>query len=72
MSEENIELLRRAYDRLSDVGRVEPGEVDIEKLVPEIWSRLDPEVELHERPELVDRKVYRGLEASRQFWRKTW
>ncbi len=72
MSEENVELLRRAYERINTVGRVDPDEVDMEKLAPEVWDRLAPEIELHERPELVDRKVYRGLEESKQFWRKTW
>jgi ketosteroid isomerase-like protein len=72
VSEENVELLRRAYERINGVGRVEPDEIDMAALVPEIWSRLDPEVELHERPELVDRRVYRGIEESKSFWRKTW
>ncbi len=72
MSKENVELLRRAYERFNTVGRVEPDEVDLELLVPEFWSRLDQGLELHERPDLVDRKVYRGIEDSKQFWRKTW
>jgi ketosteroid isomerase-like protein len=72
MSEENVELLRRAYERFNTIGRVDPEEVDLQQLVPELWDRLAPDLELHERPEMPDRRVYRGREESKEFWRKTW
>jgi ketosteroid isomerase-like protein len=72
MSEENVELLRRAYERFNTIGRVDPEEVDLQQVVPDLWARLAPDLELHERPETPDRRVYRGREESKAFWRKTW
>lgn len=72
MSKENVELLQRTYQRFNSIGRVDPEEVDLQQLVPELWDRLAPDLELHERLEMPDRKVYRGREESKQFWRKIW
>ena len=71
MSEENVELVRRTYEVINAVGRTADTFVDPETLDPELWARLDPDFELHERPDLPDRKVYRGRDESKAFWRKT-
>ena len=71
MSQENVELVRRSYEVFNAVGRTGDEFVDPEDVAPKFWARLDPEVELHERPDLPDSKVYRGREASKEFWRKT-
>jgi ketosteroid isomerase-like protein len=71
MSEEKLELLRRAYESVNAVGRTDRESLDPEVIAPEVWDRVDPAFELHERPDLPDRKVYRGREQSKQFWRKT-
>ena len=71
MSKENVELLRRNYEIVNAIGRTGPDFVDPEAVAPELWARLDPGFELHERPELPDAKVYRGPEAAKEFWRKT-
>jgi ketosteroid isomerase-like protein len=72
MSEENVELLRRAYERFNTIGRVDPEEVDLQQVVPDLWARLAPDLELQERPETPDRRLYKGREQSKEFWRKTW
>jgi uncharacterized protein len=51
MSQENIELMRRGYDAMQ--------RRDIETLL----SLLDPEVEMHDRPEAPDARSYRGHEG---------
>jgi hypothetical protein len=71
MNEENVALVRRAYESISAVGRTERGELDPEVIVPDVWERVDPAFELHERADLPDAKVYRGREEAKEFWRKT-
>ena len=71
MSAENVELVRRALGTINAVGETDPGTLDPEKIAPDVWARLDPEFELHERSDLPDSKVYRGREESKEFWRKT-
>jgi ketosteroid isomerase-like protein len=71
MSQENVEIVRRAYDFYSALGRTGSDFVDPEEVAPELWARLHPDVELHERPDLPDAKVYRGREETKEFWRKT-
>jgi uncharacterized protein len=51
VSQENIELMRRGYDAML--------RRDIEALL----SLLDPDVELHDRPEAPDARSYRGHEG---------
>jgi ketosteroid isomerase-like protein len=71
MSAENVELVRRALATINAVGDTDPGSLDPEEVAPEVWARLDPDLELHERSDLPDAKVYRGREESKEFWRKT-
>jgi ketosteroid isomerase-like protein len=70
MSEDNVELVRRSYEVANSIGRTE-GFVDPEEVAPDFWARLDARVELHERAELPDAKVYRGRDQAKEFWRKT-
>src|SRR5262245_10522464 len=71
MSAENLALVRRLYEAVNAMGRTPDRFVDPEELDPELWARLDPDFELHERPDMPDGKVYRGREQSKGFWRKT-
>ena len=71
MSQENVEIVRRTYDVINHLGETGRAFVDLEEVAPELWTRLAPEFELHERPDLPDTKVYRGREESKEFWRKT-
>jgi hypothetical protein len=63
VSRDNVELVRRQYELINSLGRTE-GFVDPEELAPDLWERFDPELELHERPDLPDRKVYRGRDTA--------
>jgi ketosteroid isomerase-like protein len=56
MASPNIEQLRRGYDAYAR------GELD------EIAGMLDPEVELHEEPDLPDATVWRGPEGVLAFF----
>ncbi|MFL5906467.1 MAG: nuclear transport factor 2 family protein [Solirubrobacterales bacterium] len=69
MSEENIALLRRIYEVANEIGRTGDEFVDFEQVAPDLWARLAPDFELHGRPDVPDAKVYRGREASKDFWR---
>src|SRR4051794_24663449 len=69
MSEENIALLRRIYEVANEIGRTGDEFVDFEQVAPDLWARLAPDFELHGRPDVPDAKVYRGREASKEFWR---
>jgi ketosteroid isomerase-like protein len=69
MSEENVELVRRAYEL--NLGRTGADFVDPEEVLPDIWAHLAPDFELHERPDLPDAKVYRGREEAKEFFRKS-
>jgi ketosteroid isomerase-like protein len=40
-----------------------------EVLAPDLWASLAPDFELHGRPDVPDVTVYRGREASKEFWR---
>jgi ketosteroid isomerase-like protein len=71
MSQENVEIVRRAYEITNSIGRTGAGFVDPEEVAPEFWARLAPDFELHERSELPDAKVYRGPDEAKEFWRKT-
>jgi ketosteroid isomerase-like protein len=71
MSAENVAVVRRNYELINAVGRTSEAFVDPEEVDPEAWAQLDPDFELHERTDLPDRKVYRGREESKAFWRKT-
>jgi ketosteroid isomerase-like protein len=54
----NAELLEELFARFN-----ETGEFD--------FSRVDPEVELHDRPDLPDRRVWQGVDGVRAFFAKT-
>src|SRR5215204_3540010 len=71
MSQENVEIVRQSYEIANSIGPTGPEFVDPEEVAPDFWARLDPKFELHERSELPDAKVYRGLEEAKEFWRKT-
>ena len=71
MSEENVEIVKRSFDLFNALGTTGDAFVDPEVVAPEFWSRLAPDVELHERAELPDAKAYRGPEESKEWWRKT-
>ena len=71
MSQEQVEIVRRAYEANNLIGRTSAEFLDPEKVVPDFWARLAPDVELHERHELPDAKVYRGRAEAKEFFRKT-
>ena len=71
VSQENLELVRRNYEIVNSIGRTGSQFIDPEVFAPDLWVRLAPDFELHERPDLPDAKVYRGPEESKEFWRKT-
>lgn len=71
MSEANIALVRRNYEVINSIGRTDAEFFDPEDLAPDLWARLAPGIELHERADLPDAKVYRGREEVKEFWRKT-
>jgi hypothetical protein len=71
MSEENVDLVRRNYEVINSLGRTGDEFIDPEQIAPDLWGRLDPDIELHERSELPDAKVYRGPAEVKDFWRKT-
>jgi ketosteroid isomerase-like protein len=71
MSQESVELVRRSLELYNALGETSDTFVDPEEVAPEVWSRLAPDVELHERADLPDAKVYRGRAQAKEFWRKT-
>ena len=70
MSEENVALLRRIYEMINAIGRTGDEFVDPEELAPDLWASLAPDVEFHGRPDVPDARVYRGREATKEFWRQ--
>jgi ketosteroid isomerase-like protein len=71
MSQENVAIVQRSYEMYNALGRTGEAFVDPEEVASEVWSLLSPDVELHERAELPDAKVYRGPDDAKEFWRKT-
>jgi ketosteroid isomerase-like protein len=71
MSQENVDIVRRAYEVNNLIGRTTVEFLDPEKVVPDFWAHLAPDVELHERHELPDTRVYRGRTEAKEFFRKT-
>jgi ketosteroid isomerase-like protein len=71
MSKDNIELVRRTYEVINSIGRTGAVLLDPEEVAPDLWARLAPDIELHERSDLPDAKTYRGRDQSKEFWRKT-
>jgi ketosteroid isomerase-like protein len=56
--ESNVEVLKEIFARFN-----EDGELD--------FSRVDPEIELHSRPDVPDGQVWRGIEGVRGFFAET-
>jgi ketosteroid isomerase-like protein len=54
----NVELMKGLFARFN-----ETGEID--------FSQVDPEVELHPRPDVPDGQVWRGVEGVRGFFAET-
>ncbi len=71
MSQENVEIVRRAYEVNNSLGTTGPEFVDPGEIAPDFWAHLAPDVELRERTELPDAKTYRGRDEVKEFWRKT-
>jgi ketosteroid isomerase-like protein len=71
MSQENVEIVRRSYEANNLVGRTSLEFLDPEEVAPDFWACLAPDVELHDRSELPDARVYRGRAAAKEFFRKT-
>jgi ketosteroid isomerase-like protein len=69
VSEEDVALVSRCYEMINALGRTGEEFVDPEEAFPELWAHLAPEFELHGRPDIPDSTVYRGREASKEFWR---
>jgi ketosteroid isomerase-like protein len=69
MSEQNVALVRRNYEAINSIDRSSVDFVDPEEAAPDLWGSLAPDFELHGRPDVPDSKVYRGREASKDFWR---
>jgi ketosteroid isomerase-like protein len=70
MSEENVALVRRTYEVINAIGRTGEEFVDPEEVAPDLWAGLAPDFELHNRPDVPDATVYRGREATKEFWRR--
>jgi ketosteroid isomerase-like protein len=69
VSEENIALVRRNYEVINSIGRTGEEFVDPEEFAPDLWASLDPEIELHGRPDVPDSRVYRGRDDLKEFFR---
>ena len=69
MSEENVALVRRNYEVINSIDRSGDQFVDPEEVAPDLWASLAPDFELHGRPDVPDATVYRGREATKEFWR---
>jgi ketosteroid isomerase-like protein len=69
VSEENIALVRRNYEVINAIDRSGDEFIDPEELAPDLWASLAPDFELHGRPDVPDATVYRGREATKEFWR---
>ena len=70
MSSDNVDIVRRNYEVINAIGRTGAEFLDPEEMAPDLWARLAPDFELHERSDLPDAKTYRGRVEAKQFWRK--
>jgi ketosteroid isomerase-like protein len=70
MSQENVDLMRRVFEKAS--GRAGPTAGALDALDADsmtvIFKTLDPEIEFHEDPRFPEAGVYRGIEAVRDYW----
>jgi ketosteroid isomerase-like protein len=70
MSQENVEIVRRNFEVVNSIGTTSSSKfVDPEDLAPDLWARLAPDFELHQRRDVPDAKVFRGRDESKEFWR---
>jgi ketosteroid isomerase-like protein len=69
VSEENVALVRRNYEVINSIDRSGEEFVDPEVAEPDLWARLAPDFELHGRPDVPDSEVYRGRQATKEFFR---
>jgi hypothetical protein len=69
MSEENVEIWRQSLE--SQLGALAAG-ISPEATIGEMAEIWDPEIELDatDAPALDLRRIYRGADAVRQFWRE--
>jgi hypothetical protein len=68
---DNVELVRRCYEVINSIGRSGSKVLDPEEVAPDLWERLDPDFELHDRPDLpVGRGSDLRIEADETdvFW----
>ena len=72
MSQENVEIVRRVFEKAS--GRAGPRAGVLDALdadaVAVIFESLDPEIEFHEDSRFPEAGVYRGIEAVRDYWNR--
>jgi ketosteroid isomerase-like protein len=59
MSEQNVALARQTYEAFNR------GDLDA------VLGMFDPEIEVHDPPEMPDSAVHRGLEAVMRDWQRT-
>src|SRR5437763_1796571 len=67
MSEENVVLVRRAYELFNAVGRTGDEFIDPKSLAPEVGPLLPPDFEFHGRPDVPAPEVYRGRAGAKAF-----
>jgi hypothetical protein len=70
VNDEDLQILRRGYEAINAIDAADGSFVDPEDVAPELWARLAPDFELHERNDLPDARVYRGPDEAKEFWRK--
>src|SRR3954451_783645 len=70
MSAENVEFVRQALEAINRVVGEDPGSFDLERDAPEVWERIDPAFELHQRADAPGARIYRGREESKAFWQE--
>ena len=63
-------LVRRTYEVINAIGRTGEEFVDPEDLAPDLWAALAPDFELHGRADVPDARVYRGRDATKDFWQQ--
>ncbi len=63
-----MEIVRRNFEVVNSIGTT-TSFVDPEDLAPDLWARLAPEFELHQRSDIPDARIFRGREESKEFWR---
>jgi hypothetical protein len=52
-----VEIVRRAYEVNNQMGRTGTEFIDPEEFAPDLWARLAPYAEFHERAELPNTTI---------------